>query len=1250
MKNTKRIIQYLSIALLMVVCVIGAIMVSPIKTDASILPDERQLVIDLKITGLETPKLGETPDFDVEYNNKHAFSNPTVKWYSDNYSMGSNETFQRGYRYLVNISFNIDLEKFHFLSGGKPIVYLNGSTVSSTAVFVDENTNTVVVSVDYGTILTNISSLDITYPGDPTYNEKLPSSTITMNDGFRVVRNGWYDANGKAYSADHTVTDPDAYYEYIIELQTKFGYKFNPKSQFSLRSDGDSVYNYTISDDRQTLTFIMPYGNPELAKINDFDLEIDLPIANAKPDFTASGSKVLVNIDYADDRFVNGIAWVDKETGKYLTANDKFVGGRTYTLRVSLDAARGYQFIYGYNLDYFVNGQDATYGYAGSHPFTNMLLETEFTVAEPIKNIKLQGYKEPVAGEKPNYDITSLTDGVSVTRVFWYKNGELMDENHTFQYGNTYGILVEFKTTGDRPLAYDYANYDALYGVSCGDFFFTVNEGVDVNPKGYYAGSARYVVHCDTATIKEVGLGGIDAPQIDAYPDFKVNIGSSLYSAKDGIYAGTVNGIRWIDFTDGGKELTENDSFKPNHRYRVIIYLEAKEGSSFAYNSQTGLTVTGVLNGKECETSMVTDAHNTICVFMDFTCPKEEIHRLDLTIPVPVVGEKPDYSGISTDKVVSNQNYTSSTPEAENGVLWYDSGKDGAAYGKDDLFRPNTKIGFTTVLNPTDSYTFASDLVVYINGEPVDSFFLIGDALVVGIELTPKTCDTCILELVLGTAPTCTEEGIAHSYTCTKCGQNYMDSKGTKPIYAGDEVEAVPALGHRYGNAVEELSFDGAHLAYCLECGAEGRVDCNFIEREVYGPSQYSRFDATVTSCSECYRVYSVEVEEWACEGEGHALREWMPVTSLGEHTGIHFKACDCGAHAMEEECTYSVVIVKGPYNGIDRDVMLYVCDLCGGESMAPVEISPEQEYKQEHVDSENGIILDFHENPDTSIHPSVEITIDRGEENDLPESLIDEINVKFDDNTSIYVWFNVNAGYDGYPVAPGGEYVITVSAPIKYDEHTKTRVCIISDDGRIGKVVEPTVNGESVTFTTDTFGQFVVVGDEDPMYILTYQLKGGGQGTQPGDMFYPGDSFVLEDCTLIPDEGFRFKCWEIDGVEYNPGDTIIVNKDTYVYTVWERIPAEVHQHSYVDGVCECGKWDPDYNPEQPVNPDPTPEPDPTPDPDPNPDPTPDPEPEAKDHSQCKANGWVRFWTAIGNFFRMIFGMPKLCVCGDKLS
>lgn len=40
-----------------------------------------------------------------------------------------------------------------------------------------------------------------------------------------------------------------------------------------------------------------------------------------------------------------------------------------------------------------------------------------------------------------------------------------------------------------------------------------------------------------------------------------------------------------------------------------------------------------------------------------------------------------------------------------------------------------------------------------------------------------------------------------------------------------------------------------------------------------------------------------------------------------------------------------------------------------------------------------------------------------------------------------------------------------------------------------------------------------------------------------------------------------------------------------------------------------------------------------------------------KNHEECNknANGWKRFWNAFANLFRILFGLPEKCVCGDKL-
>ena len=95
----------------------------------------------------------------------------------------------------------------------------------------------------------------------------------------------------------------------------------------------------------------------------------------------------------------------------------------------------------------------------------------------------------------------------------------------------------------------------------------------------------------------------------------------------------------------------------------------------------------------------------------------------------------------------------------------------------------------------------------------------------------------------------------------------------------------------------------------------------------------------------------------------------------------------------------------------------------------------------------------------------------------------------------------------------------------------------------------------------------------------------------------------------------------------------------------------KAHGHNWLDATsmapktCDtCGATEGDKLPEK--------APDPDHDPDSQPENSDDSEnTEQKDHDECKENasGWKRFWRAIGNFFRKLFGLHKKCTCGEKI-
>lgn len=83
------------------------------------------------------------------------------------------------------------------------------------------------------------------------------------------------------------------------------------------------------------------------------------------------------------------------------------------------------------------------------------------------------------------------------------------------------------------------------------------------------------------------------------------------------------------------------------------------------------------------------------------------------------------------------------------------------------------------------------------------------------------------------------------------------------------------------------------------------------------------------------------------------------------------------------------------------------------------------------------------------------------------------------------------------------------------------------------------------------------------PEYIVAYSPNGGG-GTMIGDVVEEGGTFTLEECSYEAPAGMRFKAWAIGspaGEQKQPGESIVIMDETYIYPVWE----EKHTVSFTD-------------------------------------------------------------------------------------
>ena len=69
---------------------------------------------------------------------------------------------------------------------------------------------------------------------------------------------------------------------------------------------------------------------------------------------------------------------------------------------------------------------------------------------------------------------------------------------------------------------------------------------------------------------------------------------------------------------------------------------------------------------------------------------------------------------------------------------------------------------------------------------------------------------------------------------------------------------------------------------------------------------------------------------------------------------------------------------------------------------------------------------------------------------------------------------------------------------------------------------------------------------------VRYYPNGGSGSMDNVGAWKNAGETFTLHQNTFTPPERKSFKAWRIDGMEYQPGDTITISGDTYIYAVWQ--------------------------------------------------------------------------------------------------
>ena len=325
------------------------------------------------------------------------------------------------------------------------------------------------------------------------------------------------------------------------------------------------------------------------------------------------------------------------------------------------------------------------------------------------------------------------------------------------------------------------------------------------------------------APITKVEVTGIDAPVVGKAPDMNATAGNGYYTL--------ANRIQWKEYNEDKilqRVLTASDTFRAGYYYAVFVTVFTD--ADIPFTSQT----TGTINGKTAQMQEPQDNGCSIVLIYNFSeILKEPVKELDLTIPAPVDGEKPDYTKLDGNSYYSDNGLNgTSTRIYKNGIAWYKSTTSAMAPGTGETFLADADYQLKISLMPKEGYFFHENISVMINGKTATVEFFDDGSINASVSLTAagpahthtpsewrttgayhyKTCTTCgeflDQEDHKGGVATCAEKG-----KCTVCGYEYID---VHENHTPDTSEWI-ARGDMY------------HFHACKLCGAH----CDIADHEI---------------------------------------------------------------------------------------------------------------------------------------------------------------------------------------------------------------------------------------------------------------------------------------------------------------------------------------------------------------------------------------------------------------------------------
>lgn len=412
-----------------------------------------------------------------------------------------------------------------------------------------------------------------------------------------------------------------------------------------------------------------------ISYIDEFRLNYTQPAVGRKPDYnmTVDISACYIRGNGIDRTYRR---WYESDNGvdgwRLMSATDTFKAGKYYNVEVDVATISGREFsTYNYPATthtvwlwtYDKRGKLLQTGSLSHKNYATLTMETPYYCQpQEIGEIAVSGVDQPIAGQKPDYEIGLDTDGYkqdtgstqySKKGVAWKRvnDTEAMHVDGTFIAGYAYQCRITLIAEENRVFA--------------PGAIATVNgrpATVELYDNNRMA-VVSYEYQVPTARVREIHLTGVQNPWEETEVDWYVETNSDLFC---------VDEFSWRDLT---LDEAHYGAFVPGHQYEIGFYLVTQTVDGHfqcEFDENTVVTV----NGRPATVLSVDwDGWTGSSIYFTYLCPPTGEKVRLVTAPTSVEVDEGETASVSLTAIGTDLTYT-----------WYYKDKGGDTFKKTDTF------------------------------------------------------------------------------------------------------------------------------------------------------------------------------------------------------------------------------------------------------------------------------------------------------------------------------------------------------------------------------------------------------------------------------------------------------------------------------------------------------------------------------------------------------------------------------------